>query len=805
MLIHSQYIMHLPFLFLLPLITLYYSQQVAPVSSSSSSSQSVLTQGSSLLVEKKHHLVSPNGLFTAGFHEIGQNAYLFAIWFSEPMLDGNHTLVWMANRDWPVNGKHSRFSLLKNGNLVLTDAGGQRIWTTDTQSSSPLQLQLLDSGNLVLTRLGTKSFLWQSFNFPTHTLLPNQPFTKDTELISSRSSTNLSSGFYKLYFDSGNVIRLLYSRNEVNVTNIYWPPPTLRTWEAGRNNNNNSKFAFLDSKGRFLSSDNLTFTTTDYGDSLQRRITLDVDGNVRVYSLNQGNWSVTWQTFSAPCLYGICGPNSLCTHSLESGRICTCMHGYRSKNHSDLSFGCEPTFDLSQHRENFGFIKLPHVEFVGFDSIYNRKSTLKECTNYCLNDSNCKAFQFAFDEKLAAFTCNVKTLLFSGYYKGPSFTTFLKLPKNDVLSYNQYVANKSSLECSSSIIKLERTYQKKNSNGSIKFILWFSIILGAIEVASFVLIYCITKEPSGTTTQTYLAIATGFKRFTYAEIVKASHKFGEEIGRGGGGIVYKGILPDNRVVAIKRLHDATQGEAEFLAEMSTIGRINHRNLIETYGYCAEGKHRILVYEYMENGSLAGKLGGNQLEWKNMFEIASGIAKGLAYLHEECLEWVLHCDVKPQNILLDGDYNPKVADFGLSKLFHQGVTGNSLFSRIRGTRGYMAPEWVFNLPITSKVDVYSYGMVVLEMITGQGPTYDQSRDDNERLEQKRLVGWVREKVHVASESLTETQFIEILNPMISGKYEKDQMNNLLKVALKCVEEDKDARPTMSEVVKMLGDG
>ncbi|KAI7733953.1 hypothetical protein M8C21_031959 [Ambrosia artemisiifolia] len=612
----------------------------------------------------------------------------------------------------------------------------------------------------------------------------------------------MSSGPYKLYFDNDNVIRLLYSNNiEVNVTSIYWPSTYLLTWEAGRSSNNNSRFAYLDSEGRFHSSDNLTFTTTDYGNAL-RRMTLDVDGNIRVYSLNERSWSVTWQTFSTPCLYGICGPNGLCTHTLESGRICSCMHGYKIKNHSDLSFGCEPTFDLSQNRENFGFIKLPNVEFYGFDSIYDTNSTFTECSNYCLNDSNCKAFQFTFHEKIRAFTCNVKTSLFNGYYKGQPFTTYLKLPKKDVLSYDQNVANKSSLECSSSIIQLDRTYEKKNANGSIRFMLLFSIILGAIEAASFLLFYWITKEPSGTTTQTYLAIATGFKRFTYAEIVKASHKFKEEIGRGSGGIVYKGTLQDNRVVAIKRLHDANQGEAEFLAEMSTIGRINHRNLIETYGYCAEGKHRILVYEYMENGSLAENLGGNQLDWQHIFEIASGVAKGLAYLHEECLEWVLHCDVKPQNILLDANCNPKVADFGLSQLFNQDVTGNSIFSRIRGTRGYMAPEWVFNLPITSKVDVYSYGMVVLEMITGRSPTYKQSHDDNERLEQKRLVGWVREKVHMASESLTESQIVEILNPMISGENENGQMSNLLKVALKCVEEDKDGRPTMSEVVKML---
>ncbi|KAK9064289.1 hypothetical protein SSX86_015669 [Deinandra increscens subsp. villosa] len=720
------------------------------------------------------------------------------------MLDGNHTLVWMANRDGPVNGKRSRISLLKKGNLVLTDAG-QRIWTTNTQSNSLVQLQLLDSGNLVLTALENKSsyiYLWQSFSFPTNTILSNQPFTKDTVLISSRSSTNLSSGFYKMYFENDNMISLLYSNNEI--TSVYWPKPYLLPWQAKRTTYNNSKFALLDSKGQFQSTDDLSFKTIDYGDpTLHRRVTLDVDGNIRAYSLNKRSWSVSWQAISTPCtIHGICGPNSLCTYNFKTGRICTCPHGYKRKNNSDFSFGCEPTFDLYQHHENYEFIKLPHVEFYGSDSKYMEGSTLKECKKACLNNSNCKAFQFVFDEDARSFNCFVKTLLFNGYYMGTSFNTYLKLPKNDVLSFNQSTSNESSLYCSSSIIELKRTYEKKSANEPLKLMLWFSIILGVIEVTSFVFFYCVTKQPSATTTQSYLSIATGFKRFTYAEIVKASNKFREEIGRGGGGIVYKGILPDKRVVAIKRLHEAIQGEAEFLTEMSTIGRINHKNLIETYGYCAEGKHRILVYEYMENGSLARSLGGNQLDWRNMFNIAVGVAKGLAYLHEECLEWVLHCDVKPQNILLDANYNPKVADFGLSKLFHQGEKENSIFSRIRGTRGYMAPEWVFNLPITSKVDVYSFGIVVLEMITGRSPTYDQPSDDNERLEQKRLVSWVREKVHGANKSLTYTQIIELLNPMIKGEYEIDDMNILLKVAMQCVDEDKDARPTMSEVVKMI---
>ncbi|MCH93939.1 receptor protein kinase 1-like, partial [Trifolium medium] len=212
--------------------------------------------------------------------------------------------------------------------------------------------------------------------------------------------------------------------------------------------------------------------------------------------------------------------------------------------------------------------------------------------------------------------------------------------------------------------------------------------------------------------------AIGFRKFTYSELKQATKCFSQEIGKGAGGTVYKGLLSNNRVVAIKRLHEANQGEKEFLAEISIIGRLNHMNLIGMWGYCAEGKHRLLVFEYMEKGSLADTLSSNALDWAKRYQIAVGTAKCLSYIHEECLEWILHCDIKPQNILIDSDYQPKVADFGLSKLLQRNNLANSSFSRMRGTRGYMAPEWIFNLPITSKVDVYSYGVVVLEMITGK---------------------------------------------------------------------------------------
>ncbi|KDP41679.1 hypothetical protein JCGZ_16086 [Jatropha curcas] len=189
----------------------------------------------------------------------------------------------------------------------------------------------------------------------------------------------------------------------------------------------------------------------------------------------------------------------------------------------------------------------------------------------------------------------------------------------------------------------------------------------------------------------------------------------------------------------------------------------------------------------------------------MLGIALGTAKGLAYLHEECLEWVLHCDVKPQNILLDSNYRPKVSDFGLSKILNRAGTSNSSFSRIRGIRGYMAPEWVYNLPITSKVDVYSYGIVVLEMVTGRriAAMYENG-DDGSRGEakDKRLVGWVRDVKNGGDGTVSPSWVKEITDPVLGYEYDINKMESLVAVALQCVEEDRDSRPPMSRVVEML---
>ncbi|KAH1065564.1 hypothetical protein J1N35_030551 [Gossypium stocksii] len=241
-----------------------------------SSAPPILRQGSSMSVENPDDvLISPSGMFSAGFYCVGQNAYCFAIWFSKPCHDGSHTIVWMANRDTPVNGRRSKLSVLKTGNIIITDAGQFIIWTSNNtvRDHSWSQLNLLDSGNLVLQSL-VNDTLWQSFDSPTDTLLHEQPLTRHNRLVSARSQSDHSSGNYKLMYDYDNVLRPVLDSPETS--SIYWPDSTVLDYLQGRTRYNDSRIAVFDSSGYFTSSDKVEFQSADFGRGPWRRLTLDV-------------------------------------------------------------------------------------------------------------------------------------------------------------------------------------------------------------------------------------------------------------------------------------------------------------------------------------------------------------------------------------------------------------------------------------------------------------------------------------------------------------------------------------------------
>ncbi|XVE97806.1 hypothetical protein REPUB_Repub03eG0050600 [Reevesia pubescens] len=294
-------------------------------------------------------------------------------------------------------------------------------------------------------------------------------------------------------------------------------------------------------------------------------------------------------------------------------------------------------------------------------------------------------------------------------------------------------------------------------------------------------------------------VISQFRKFTYFELKKATKNFKEELGKGASGAVYKGFLADERVVAVKKLEDAYQIEEVFWAEVSTIGKIYHMNLVRMWGFCSEPRHRLLVYEYVQNQSLDKHLfSGNGLGWKERFKVALGTAKGLAYLHHECLEWVIHCDVKPENILLDGEFEPKISDFGLAKLSQRGRK-NSEFSRIRGTKGYMAPEWALNFPITAKVDVYSYGVVILELVRGiRLSNWVVEEGEEQETELTRFIKVVKRKIQGEEAAWID----DAVDTRLNGIFSRIQAAKMVEIGISCVEEDKSKRPTMDSIVQAL---
>nr|TKR78464.1 hypothetical protein D5086_0000282470 [Populus alba] len=374
--------MAVPFFFLYLLLLL--SVLSSPFSSAAPSD--TLSEGSSLSIENTNDvLISQGGIFSAGFFPVGDNAYCFTIWFTEPFCDNNCSVIWMANRDQPVNGKKSKLSLLHSGDLLLIDAGRSIVWATNTAPSQfSIKLHLHDNGNLFLYEKEGGRVLWQSFDHPTDTLLPQQPLTKDRQLVSSRSRSNYSSGFYKLYFDSDNVLRLRYDSPETS--SIYWPNTWLLTWDGRGSTFNSSRIAFFDSLGNFTSSDDFTFTSPDYGMRVQRILKIDCDGNLRLYSREnvRNKWIVSWQAMSQPCrIHGICGPNSMCNYVPSSGRRCSCLPGYKAKDYSDWSLGCEPELNRSCSGDEISYLKLSNVEFFGYEYGFFPNYTTQMCEDLC--------------------------------------------------------------------------------------------------------------------------------------------------------------------------------------------------------------------------------------------------------------------------------------------------------------------------------------------------------------------------------------------------------------------------------------
>lgn len=286
------------------------------------------------------------------------------------------------------------------------------------------------------------------------------------------------------------------------------------------------------------------------------------------------------------------------------------------------------------------------------------------------------------------------------------------------------------------------------------------------------------------------------KLYTYKELKVATEEFSaaNKIGEGGFGSVYKGRLKDGKIAAIKVLSaESKQGVREFLTEINVISEIEHENLVKLYGCCVEENHRILVYNYLENNSLAQTLlGGHQsniyFNWRTRFKICIGIARGLAFLHEEVRPYIVHRDIKASNILLDKDLTPKISDFGLAKLIPPNMTHVS--TRVAGTIGYLAPEYAIRGQLTRKADIYSFGVLLVEIVSGRCNTNTRLPIEEQYLLERTWGLYERREL------------VGLVDTALNGDFDAEQACNFLKIGLLCTQDSPKLRPSMSTVVKML---
>ncbi|KAL5758269.1 hypothetical protein ACOSP7_020880 [Xanthoceras sorbifolium] len=718
-----------------------------------------------------------NGLFLLSNHSVfgfGFYATLDVNFFVLVVLHiSSNKIVWTANRGLRINNSE-KFVFDKNGNVYLQRNNGV-VWSTNTSGARVKSMVLWDSGNLVL--LGDSgSILWQSFSYPTDTLLPGQEFLENMTLRSFPQINNLTVHLELKFGDM-----FLYAGYRTPQT--YW---SLASDSRKTNKSSAGKVhsaSLVSNAWNFYDQHKALLWQFIFSKNSDQNATwaaiLDYEGAIKFFNLQKGK-TVAPEAIMIP--QNSCGVPEPCPPFVAcySDNRCQCPTSLESK------FNCKPqiasTCTISKNSAELVYVgeKLDYfaLEFVTPFSRYD----LDACKEACLHNCSCAVLFFENSTKSCFLFDQIGSLQRS---------------QDESSGYISYV------KVSTGYGGLNSLNKESKDSGKIILLTVFIVVATVLVIAGLLYVglqYHSKKKRSTEFPQEsleeddFLGSFSGMPvRYSYGDLLKATKSFSTKVGQGGFGSVYLGVLPDGTHLAVKKLEGIGQGKKEFRAEISTIGSVHHVHLVKLKGFCMEGSHRLLVYEYMGNGSLDKWIFKTEeesqlLSWNARFNIALGTAKGLAYLHEECEVKIVHCDIKPENVLLDDNFTAKVSDFGLAKLMKP--EDSLVYTTLRGTRGYLAPEWITNSPISEKTDVYSYGVVLLEIIGGR-KSYDMR--------------YHSEKAYFPSyafKMLEEGKLREILDPRLDMDENDETVENAIKVALWCIQDDMQLRPPMTKVVQML---
>ncbi|AQK99947.1 receptor-like serine/threonine-protein kinase SD1-8 precursor [Zea mays] len=750
------------------------------------------------------------GNFALGFFTPpGANSTYLGVWYNKVSL---RTVVWVANREAPIAGAvgdnpGATLSVSAGGTLAIAAGNRTVVWSVEPASrlASPAA-QILDNGNLVL-KDGAGGVAWEGFDYPTDTLLPEMKLGidyvkgKNRTLTSWKSPSDPSPGPVAMVMDtSGDPQVFIWNGGEKVWRSGPWDGvqftgvPDTATYSG-------FTFSFVNSARE------VTYSFQVHNVSIISHLGVVSTGN---YGLLQRStwveaaraWNLYWYAPKDQCdAVSPCGPNGVCdTNNMP---VCSCLRGFTPRTPAawalrDGRDGCVRSTPLDCRNGTDGFVTVRHAKVPDTErSAVDWSLTLDQCRQACLRNCSCTAYASA----------NVSGGAGGGRRAGAGsgcvmWTTGL----TDLRVYPDF-----GQDLFVRLAAVDLDVEAKSREARIKIAVGASVSALALLLAvAGLLIWSWRRRLTRTdgsskwsssrpTGRRYEGSSHGddleLPIFDVGTIAAATDGYSIEnkLGEGGFGPVYKGKLEDGMEIAVKTLSKTSaQGLDEFKNEVLLIAKLQHRNLVRLLGCSVSGQERMLVYEYMANKSLDYFLFEKDnvvLDWQVRYRIIEGITRGLLYLHQDSRYRIIHRDLKAANVLLDKEMTPKISDFGMARIFGNEETEINT-RKVVGTYGYMSPEYAMDGIFSVKSDVFSYGVLLLEIVSGRRNRGVYSYSNNQSLLGHAWSLWNEEKS------------IELADERMNGSFNSDEVHKCIRVGLLCVQENPDDRPLMSQVLLML---
>ncbi|KAK8368351.1 hypothetical protein V6Z12_A01G034600 [Gossypium hirsutum] len=696
-------------------------------------------------------IISQSGVFRLGFFSFANssNRYVGILYNQIPI----QTVVWVANRNKPVKDFSGILKISDDGNLVVLNGKAEILWSSNAKNLVPnaTTAQLLDSGNLVLNN-GVNS-LWESFEDPSNAFLETMKISTDVkkgrkvEIKSWKSPDDPSDGNFSLSLEPFNIPEgAIWNNNQLYYRSGPWNGQIF----IGVMNMNT---VYLD--GFYLVSDDKQqtyyFTYPYSNNSCLLYYELDSQGKLieRQWDAGKGDWINWYPVLQTDCeVYGKCGPFGMCDPTKRP--ICSCLKGFKPRNREEWSrgnwsSGCFRTTLLQCQRDNNngsgagqgddGFLKLKMMKVPVFPDwssvIYS------ECKDQCLK--NCSCVAYAYDDGIGCMSWG-GDLIDVQKFSTRGVDLYIRLPSSEL------------------------------DKGKGNKVIVITTVIAGIVVITISALFSWCRMAKQREEKLIGAKLQQLPLFNFEELATATDNFHhtKKLGQGGFGPVYRGTLDDGKEIAVKRLSKASgQGLEEFMNE------------VVLFGCCVEGEEKMLVYEYMPNKSLDAFL--------------FGISRGLLYLHRDSRLKIIHRDLKASNILLIEELNPKISDFGMARIF-KANENQANTKRVVGTYGYMSPEYAMQGQFSEKSDVFSFGVLLLEIVSGRRNTSFYNNQYALSLLGYAWKLWNEGNIW----SLVDNVILEFES---DSKNEKE-IRRCIHVGLLCVQENAKDRPTMSTVVSIL---